>query len=169
MNIVDVMVVLLLLLSLFLGWKMRGTRLSAVIGAILLGAWSANHFQPRLLEGFQEHVAPQTAAFLAWFTPFLITSILVFILGMMIAVAFEAAQLKWLDHLSGATLAGTLMLALMAFGLNFLQTVETGMRTSVQKAIVTKPLLQTAQPILQAGEKYWPSLEKALSRQTSNR
>lgn len=122
MNVFDVVLILLILLSLFTGWKIRSSRLVALIIALAAGALASNHFQARLLDGFQAHFPPATAAGLAWLTPFLITGILVFFLGMIVAGFLEVAQLQWLDHLLGALLACGLLLLVVTESIGLLYT-----------------------------------------------
>jgi uncharacterized membrane protein required for colicin V production len=163
MNALDIACILLFILSLWLGWKIQGIRMLTIAAAIVLGAWSAQHFQGRLLEGFQEHVAPRAAAFLSWFTPFLMTGILVYLLGTMTAALAEAIQLKWLDHLLGALIAGLLTLTLLAAGLEISQSSPRKNHWKPGQSLLAKPLLQTAQPLLQSSRELWHALEQALA------
>jgi hypothetical protein len=164
MNLLDIAASILLFIGLLLGWKIRSIRLLALAAAVCLGAWAGNHFQARLLDGFQEHFSPRLAAILAWVTPCLITGVAVLLLGLAVSAVFSAVLLAWLDRLAGAALAGTALLLVLAWGLARMQASPPAyLKSSLEHSRLAKPLVRLAQPLLSAGASWWPSLEKTLS------
>jgi uncharacterized membrane protein required for colicin V production len=163
MNLLDVSLLILLLVFMLLGWKIRSIRLLALVAAVFLGTWAGSHFHARLLAGFQEHVSHRAAVVLAWVTPCLIAGILVLLLGFAVSAALSVVALGWLDRALGAVLAGTALLLIIALGLARLQTSPPPLlKPSLEHSLLAKPLLQTFRPLLRAGQNWWPALEKSL-------
>jgi uncharacterized membrane protein required for colicin V production len=163
MNLLDIAVAILMLIFLLLGWKIRSFRLLALAAAVFFGVWAGNHFQARLLDGFAEHVSPRAAAVLAWITPCLIAGILVLFVGLAASAVFDSVALGWLDRALGALLAATALLVLLAFSFTQWQASPAFLKPALERSWLTKPLLQTVQPLLQASQTWWPALEKTLS------
>ncbi|NTV52321.1 MAG: hypothetical protein HGA76_04820 [Candidatus Firestonebacteria bacterium] len=165
MNLADIALLVLLLSFLILGWKIRSIRLLTLAAAVFLGVWAGNHFQARLLDGFQAHFSPRASAALAWVTPCLIASILVWLLGSAVTAVFSAVALSWLDRAVGAALAGTALLLAIAFGAARMQaSMPAFLMSSLNQSTLAKPMLQMVQPLWHAGVTWWPALEKTLSR-----
>jgi uncharacterized membrane protein required for colicin V production len=163
MNGIDFVMVLMLLLSLLAGWKIKSIRLLAVAAAILLGAWAGHYFQNRLVESFQEHMTPENAAWLAWLTPFAITAMVVFMLGMVLSAVFESVRLAWLVRAAGAALACLATAMLLAALAGWIQTSRTAYwHPLVKRSRLVPPLLKTTQPLLQTTAPWWPSVARPL-------
>jgi uncharacterized membrane protein required for colicin V production len=161
-NLPDILIGICLVLSFFLGWKLRAIRLIGILVVVAAGIWMANHFYEQFYEVFPP-MAPETSRLLAWFLLFIVTVVTLMLLGSLVLQAAEISGLLWLDHLLGAALTTLVAAVLIAAFLMSMNTLAKPPSWTVQKKSVLAPMLiKTAGPLVDASRKGLPWLQKRL-------
>jgi|GEM_PF-4871129 len=152
MNILDIGIGVGLILAFFLGWKIRVARLA--------GIWMANHFQGQVAEVFTSF-SPENARLAAWFILFVAALITVGLLGGMVLQAAQAEQLRWLDEILGAILAGAVFLVMATIGMITLQELDRSNPFAlIQKSLFAPRLIKLVEPAYRSSLKEFPKVRK---------
>lgn len=162
MNALDLLMMVLLLLAVLLGWKLRALNLLGLVVSLSAGIWAANHFQGQLAELYR-HFSPLLGGTLAWLTLFSAVAILMAVFFSSLAKSVDHIQLAWLDRCLGALLALVVMAGLLLVGVTMLENFAKPLGSKVvENSRLAPPLLKIGRPIIRQGLDAVPRLEKTL-------
>ncbi len=162
MNILDIIILIALTFSFFLGWKLRAIHLLGMILSLAVGIWAANHYHHYWL-GLFKSLSPPLGQAAAWFLTFLAAAIVVSIGVTLLAKTFDLIRLQWLDRLLGAAMSMLFTLGLLSILLVMTNILaQANHWTLVDKSLFAKPLLNITRPLLQKKLHQYPSTRQVV-------
>ncbi len=162
MNSLDVVIIIALIFSFFLGWKLRALHLLGMLLSLVVGIWAANHYH-HYAQGLVAALGPTFTPMAAWLLTFLAAAIAVSLVVTVVAKTFDLIRLQWLDRLLGAGLSMVFMLGLLSILLIMINVMaQANHWVIMDKSLLAKPLLNITKPLLQKKLKQYPSTRQVV-------
>jgi uncharacterized membrane protein required for colicin V production len=162
MNGLDIVLSICLIISFFIGWKLRALHLLGFVVSLAVAIFCANHLSAHFVDYFRDmsEAARHTFAWIAVFVFFVVVILLFFSIAFK---NFETSSWQWLDHLLGACIGIAIMFCILASALTMLNFwAPKHYSRMTRSSILTKPLLRYAQPCLIKISQKLPQLKQAI-------
>jgi uncharacterized membrane protein required for colicin V production len=111
MNYIDIILIIVVLLGFFIGWKLRGIFMIIIPVAFILGIVAANFGYHGLAKLFVKHIADESRrTTISYVIIFLVTSSFIVFAGVFITHFFDFLSLAFIDRILGAAILITALL-----------------------------------------------------------
>ncbi|MEI7542100.1 MAG: CvpA family protein [bacterium] len=111
MNYIDVILIIIAIIGLLIGWKLRGVLTIVIPIAFLVGIFIANYGYHSMAEVLIKYIPTESKRFLiSYVIIFLIASCVIIFVGVLLSRFFDFFNLAFIDRIFGAALMITLLL-----------------------------------------------------------